>query len=124
MRLNPRAFEKTLKTDGSVTRFWHYTNSITPPEFDAITQVPVNPGALREVYADVLDFTVQEIKNYGGLVDEKSKKFIVMTDVDINKGDEMVDDCLGEQYKIVFTNIYANRLHLFANKVENGTDHS
>ena len=123
MRLNPRAFEKALKTDGSLTNFWKY-DLASPIKYDADTQIPIDTGTVVSEFADILDFTIAEIKSAGGLLDENSKKFIVMPGTDLVKGDEILDSSLLETYKIVGTFTFANRKNLFATKtIENPTQH-
>lgn len=118
MRLNNNAMDHSIKSSRSDLNFWHYTS--TTVSYDPDTQEPTRPGEKVAVYADIMDFTIQEIENNGGLVDTTSKKVIVAPDVDIIKGDEILDSTDKEQYKIVFVREFSNRKHLFANLITSG----
>lgn len=115
MRLNPRAFERCLKTDGSLTNFWKYdtTGSVS---YDATTQLPTISGELIQANADVMNFSINEIKNSGGLIDVNSKKYIVTSDIELEKGDEVLNNSLVEIYRIIEVIQFANRKHLYAVK--------
>ena len=117
MRYNSSAFVKTLKTDGELRDFWHYDRS-SEIQYDPDTQQPINPGSKVQEFADVLDFTISEIKNNGGLIDENSKKFILSPETVLEKGDEVIDSNLVQTYKFVFSFVFKNRTHLFANLVK------
>ena len=114
MRLNTQGFQKCLKTDGVKGKFWHYTGGA--PSYDPDTQLPVNPGSQVDEFYDTLDFTLDEIKNLGGLIDGDSLKLVLRKEAVLTKGDELLDDSLLEQYRITFVFDYKNRLQAIAQK--------